>query len=115
MLERRKFIRVDTPVLIEFSDPATGKTQRSFTQDISESGLRFSTETVFQIGQELTLALSLPFYESAMKATGQVVWIREISRLGGLQFEVGIRFLWIEDPDRHRLVRHLEVLLSRSG
>ena len=113
MEERRRYVRIETPALIEFPNPTTMKTERSFTQDVSESGLRFPTEVKLQIGQELALTLALPFDNTKMHATGEVQWIREISRLGAPQYEIGVRFRWIEDPDRHRLTRHLSSLIKR--
>ena len=107
MQERRRHIRVETPVLVEFPNPETMKTERSFTQDVSETGLCFPTPVKLQVGQELPLTLELPFHNSTMHATGEILWIRETSRLGAPQYEVGVRFRWIEDPDRQRLTRHL--------
>jgi len=115
MEERRRHIRVDTPVLVEFPNPGTMKTERSFTQDVSESGMRFPTAVKLAVGQELALTLQLPFHELTMHATGEVLWIREISRLGAPQYDVGVRFRWIEDPDRHRLTRHLASLFPRRA
>lgn len=112
MQERRRYIRVSTPVLIQFPNPATMKTERSFTQDVSESGLRFPTPVKLDIGQELPLTLHLPFQDRELHATGGVVWVREISRLGAIQYEVGVQFRWIEDPDRQRLSRQLGSLFG---
>ena len=107
MQERRQHVRVPTPVLIEFPNPSTMKTERSYSQDVSESGLRFPTTGKLQVGQQLALAIEMPFTNSTMHATGEVQWVRETSRLGAPQYEIGVRFLWIEDPDRQRLSRHL--------
>ena len=89
------------------------KTERSFTQDVSESGMRFPTTVKLQIGQELPITMELPFRDATMHATGQVQWIREVSRHGTPQCEVGVRFRWIEDPDRQRLTRHLSTLFGK--
>ena len=113
MEERRRYIRVETPVLVEFPHPATMKTERSFTQDVNESGMRFPTAVKLQVGQELALTLELPFHDAMMHATGEVLWIRETSRLGAPQYDVGVRFRWIEDPDRQKLMRHLSSLFPR--
>ncbi|MBI2494992.1 MAG: PilZ domain-containing protein [Candidatus Omnitrophica bacterium] len=107
MQERRRHIRVQTPIIVEFPNPSTMKTERSFTQNVSESGMSFPAAVKLQVGQELPLTLQLPFHDSTMHATGEIVWIREISRLGAPQYDVGVRFRWIEDPDRQRLTRHL--------
>ena len=113
MQEQRRHIRVQSPVLLEFPNPATMKTERSFTQDVSESGARFPTTVKLSVGQELPIRLALPFHDGPMHATGEVMWVREISRLGAPQYEVGVRFRWIEDPDRQRLSRHLSTLFPR--
>ena len=113
MQERRRHIRVEAPILVEFPNPVTMKTERSFTQDVSESGMRFPTAVRLQIGQELALTLELPFQNSSLHATGEILWIREISRLGTPQYEIGVRFLWVEDPHRQHLNRHLVSFLPR--
>ena len=112
MQERRQHVRLSSPVLIQFPNPSTWKTEQSFTHDISESGLRFPTAVKLQIGQELALTLELPFERSTFHATGEVIWIREIARLGTTHYDVGVRYKWIEDPDRQRLERHLRTLFS---
>jgi Tfp pilus assembly protein PilZ len=89
------------------------KTERSYTQDVSEAGMRFPTAVKLEIGQELPLTLQLPFQDGNFHATGEVVWIREIARLGAPQYDIGVRFRWIEDPDRQRLTRHLTIIGPR--
>ena len=112
MQERRQHVRLNSPVLIQFPNPLTWKTEQSFTLDISESGLRFPTPVKLQIGQEIALTLEVPFERSSFHATGDVIWIREIARLGATQYDVGVRFKWLEDPDRQRLERHLHTIFS---
>jgi Tfp pilus assembly protein PilZ len=106
MQERRQHVRVQTPVLLEFSR-AGEALERSFTRDVSESGVRFPTTVKLEIGQEIDLSLQLPARDVVLKATGQVVWIKEISRLSTPQYEIGVRFRWTEDRDRDRLCHHL--------
>lgn len=113
MDERRRHIRVQTPVIVEFPNPETMKTERSFSQDVSESGMRFPTPVRLAIGQELAVTLELPFHAAPMHATAEILWIREVSRFGAPQYDVGVRFLWVEDPDRQNLVRHLASFFSR--
>ena len=113
MQERRQHIRVQTPIVVEFPNPSTMKTERSFSQDVSEAGMHFPAAVKLQVGQELPLTLQLPFQDSPMHATGEIVWLREVSRLGAPQYDVGVRFCWIEDPDRQRLARHLAELFRR--
>jgi hypothetical protein len=100
MGERRQHVRMTTPVLIEFPCPGTMKTERSYTMDVSESGMRFPTPVKLEMGQEFPVVLQLPFEHVTLHATAVVVWLREIARLGAPQYEVGVRFRWIDDPDR---------------
>ena len=112
MIERRSHVRFQVPVLIEFPNPESMKTERSFTYDVSQSGIRFPTPVALRVGQEVPLALQLPFHDAPFHATGEVMWVREVARLGTSQFEVGMRFRWIEDPDRQRLNRFFQNFLS---
>jgi Tfp pilus assembly protein PilZ len=113
MQERRRFIRVKTPVMVQFPHPSTMKTERSYTQDVSDTGIRFPTTVKLQIGQELALTMQLPYeHPSEFQATGQVIWVREVARFGGVQYDVGLRFRWIEDPDRQRLGRYLQAVFT---
>ena len=114
MQERRRFVRVQTPVLVEFPNPETMKTERSFTQDVSEIGMRFPTAVRFQVGHQFPVALELPRRDATMQATAEVMWIREVSRLGAPQYDVGVRFKWIEDPDRQQLIRHLTAFFPQQ-
>ena len=113
MDERRQSIRVPTPVLIEFPNPTTMKTERSYSQDVSETGLRFPTTLKLAVGQQMVLTIQLPFSNTVMHTTGEVQWIKETSRLGDPQYEVGVKFIWIEDPDRRHLARHLTNFFPR--
>jgi hypothetical protein len=113
MQEQRRHIRINTPALVEFPNPATMKTERSFTQDLSDAGLRFPTDVKLDVGQELPITLELPFHDATLHMTAEIMWVRMTSRLGAVQYEVGARFRWIEDPDRQRLQRHLGALLRR--
>ena len=110
MREQRRYIRLGTPVLVEFPNPETMKTERSFTEDVSETGIRFPTTVKLRVGQQIPLTIELPFNNTSMQATGEVLWIREIARLGAAQYDVGIQFHWFEERDRHKLARHLAEL-----
>ena len=113
MEERRRYIRVKTPVMIEFPNPVTMKTERSFTVDVSDTGVRFPTAVRMQVGQELPLTFQMPYeHPASFQATGQVAWVREIARMGAPQYEIGVRFRWIEDPARQRLGKYLQAVFS---
>ena len=113
MQEQRKHVRFQVPIMVEFPNPSTMKTERSFSSDVSETGLRFPTPVRFEVGHELPLTLQLPYQDQPFHATGEVMWVRQIARLGSThQYEIGLRFRWIEDPDRQRLGRFFQHVRS---
>jgi c-di-GMP-binding flagellar brake protein YcgR len=112
MQERREHVRMQAAVLVEFVDPATSQPERSFTRDLSLTGMRFPTAVKFQVGQEVPFMLDLPSPQAPFHATGRIVWIREIARAGEAQYEVGARFHWVEDPDQQRLGSFLRARVS---
>lgn len=57
--ERRQSPRVQAPVMVEFQDGGAEGLERTFTQDVSDSGMRFPTRVKLEIGQELPLVLHL--------------------------------------------------------
>ena len=112
MQERRQYIRLQVPVLVEFANPTTLKTERSYTLDISELGIRFPTTVRMPISQQLALTLQLPFQNGTFHVTGEIAWVREIARMGATQYEVGLRFRWMEEADLQRLSRFLQNFLT---
>lgn len=112
MQERREQVRLQAAVLVEFTDPSTSEPQRSFTHDLSLSGMRFPTSVQFQLGQEVPFTLDMASPQPAFHATGRIVWVREVAQAGGAHYEVGVRFHWVEDPDQQRLDSFLRARVS---
>ncbi len=114
MKERRKFVRVDTPVLIEYKNPKTRKTERSFTSDVSQKGMRFPSNVSFKIGDTLKMELGMPPHEEMMGVNGHIVWVREIAQYTISQYEIGITFEWEEKHDAHALAQYLQSLVVQD-
>ena len=93
--------------MVEFMDPSSRETERSFTRDVSEEGMRFPTTVKLAVGQEVNFLLQLPAEQTTVQTHAQVIWVREISRRMSPQYEVGVRFRWKKDPSRDQLVRYI--------
>lgn len=111
MKERRKFVRVDTPILIEYKHPKTRKTERSFTHDVSQKGMRFPSNVAFNSGDTLRLELGMPPHEEMMGVKAHVVWVREIAQYTISQFEIGVTFEWEERHNQMSLAKYLKSLV----
>ena len=103
--ERRIFDRREFEVRVDLLSEDTFFT--GFTENISEGGLFIATEAPAEIGDELSLRLSLMGRE-AQEYRVAVRWIRPPGARGGLPTGMGVQFLDLPEPHRVRLQEFIE-------
>lgn len=100
MAERRKFIRFNTPVNLEYRtltlNPIFGK---ALAKDLSREGVRVELKEQMPIGTMMELALNVPGDNLPVFATGKVAWA------DGL--EAGLRLTKINPSDRARVLEYV--------
>lgn len=98
--ERRRFERHDTPISYRSARPEV------FSQilDISIGGMRVVTANEWPPGHRTQMALMVPG-GAILNMTGEVVWSRP---LASGDWEVGLRFVDVNDLDRYRLASLLQ-------
>lgn len=98
--ERRKFLRFNTPLEMEFKtltlNPIFGK---ALTQDLSREGVRFGIRNSLSVGTPLELRLNVPGDNLPVFATGKVAWA------DGL--DAGVRLTKISTDDRARVLEYV--------
>jgi len=103
--EKRESERVSLSVDIHLSSDS--QFFSGLSGDISEGGLFLSTYRAIAIGSPVALEFSLPGAQDAVRAKGEVRWLREHST--GQPRGVGIAFEELADEDRERIERFCTV------
>jgi len=109
LIERRRFIRLNAPVNIEYTMPDSGKIYSSVTKNISADGLRIEGDSSFtpNDSETLELKLKIPGAVSPVHARGKVIWKKKISLEDGAPFDVGIEFTEIEEDNKNTFLKFL--------
>ena len=100
MIERRKYMRFNTPLDVEYKsltlNPIFGK---ALAKDLSREGLCVKTKHKLSIGTTLELSLNVPGDNLPVFATGKVAWADGI--------EAGLKLTKITQKDRARVLEHV--------
>lgn len=104
--DRRKFIRLEMPIEVDYISKASGLLKKTISKDISAEGLRFLTNTSIEKNEDLELRLVLPEARNPVHIMGKVIWIKKFS-LDENAFEVGIEFIKIEEDNKNTFLKFL--------
>ena len=104
-LERRRFKRVQAPVLSRPLGAALVEDRRA-VGDISLGGVRVYTDDEHDEGEHLELELFLPDGNTVTLDT-KVVWIDALPNAQPAKYEVGLRFIDIAADDLERIEKVL--------
>ena len=114
MEERRRFVRLDTRLDVNFTVLPTTQVQQTLTKDIGGGGICFFADRELKPGDRLQVSMKLPDRERPVNFTAEVVWSEAYEVIGksGRQrsVEVGVRFLEIAPQDQEAVMQH--VILS---
>ena len=92
MKEKRRYKRILVRFPIEIIDEnAKVKETIAHIRDLSEGGMRFRSQLVFEVGTALRLVLSIPDISKDMCIAAKVVWARPSTSSPGNV--VGVSFL----------------------
>lgn len=98
MIENRKFIRLKSPLPVEYKilrKHKRQKTQDSYMKNISVGGLSLCVVEDVRHGELLQLDIRIPHFEDPVRVVGDVVWFTatknrdsgEIDRYAGIRFK----------------------------
>ena len=109
MQEKRKFVRIDWPVLVQYKtleDPLTN--DQIVGKDISEGGVSFIVYERLSRGMNLDIQIQTPFDSLPIFAKAKVAWIENVGKEHEKMFEVGVEFTEINQKDQTRLKTYIE-------
>ena len=114
MEERRRFVRLDTRLEVEYAVLPTGSPRVTVSKDISGGGICFFADRALSVGSKLQITMRLPGREQPVHFTAEVMWSQQYEVIGRVQrdkaVEVGVQFVDISPQDHDAIVRH--VILS---
>jgi len=107
-IERRKYVRLQTPISLSYILPESGNVQTTSTKNISADGLRFETyDRSLKEASVVELRLSIPQAANPVHAKGRVVWKKKMSLADAAPFDCGIEFVEIEEDNKNTFLKFL--------
>ncbi len=108
LIERRKYIRLKTPVSVTCTVPETGSVYNALTKDISTDGLRMESGAKdIKISGIVELKLDIPGTHNPVHVKGKIVWKKRLSIEDSAPYEVGVEFIEIEEDNKNTFLKFL--------
>ena len=115
MEERRKLVRLDTSVKVNYRIlTAVNLSSDSVSQDFSEGGIRIEVKEPIQPKTLLSLEIAVPGEKEPVRAKGEVIWMERYIKQLKPVYEVGIKFLDIDVNERNRLSQYFLAVLKNK-
>ena len=109
MKEKRKFVRIEWPVVVQYKTLEEPCTQDQIVgKDISEGGICFIVYERLTKGTKLDLEIQVPFDSMPIFAKGTVAWIKKVGEEHTRTFEAGVSFIEMDPRDQKRLKMYIE-------
>lgn len=111
--ERRSTPRFRAYHPVRLHGPSTPQVVETLTKDLSLSGLRCLSPTLFPVSTEIGLEVVLSTGDEPLTVRGRTVWFQTISQ--SEQFDLGISFLDFPPQNKRRLSAYLDRLSRQSA
>ena len=107
MSEKRKFMRFDVAVEVEYMVPGNGTPIEgiSVTRNLSREGMQITVNGKLVPGTELEIKLRIPEDVAPVYAKGDLVWV-EKSEVK-VESAAGVKFTQMSPFDRNRILDHV--------
>lgn len=108
LTERRRFLRLRTPINITYAGAQNGKIHTAVTKDISADGIRFETHD--KNLKELNIVemkLDLPGAANPVHARTKIMWKKKVSLADDAAYDVGAEISEIEEDNKNTFLKFL--------
>lgn len=105
MRERRKYVRADGLVLINYKFPQLNLEGKSSAYDISGAGTRISVAQKLNCGSAAELQIYLPGCSQTILAKAEVVWADKCKKTE--YFYAGLKFNAIDEHSKDRIASYV--------
>ena len=108
LVERRRYIRLKTPIPLTYTIPNTGNIYNSVTKDISSDGLRFESKVKdLKESVIIEVKLEIPGANNPVHAKGSIIWKKQMSLEDDAPYNVGIEFTEVEEDNKNTFLKFL--------
>lgn len=111
MEERRKYVRLDASIKVEYKVLKDAKAKREvISKNISGGGVCFSVKEGLKSKTILEMEIGIPDGAEPICAKGEVVWLQGLpisQEARRKYFEVGVKFIRIASLDRDRILNYV--------
>jgi len=107
MSEKRKFMRFEVPIELEYMVPGNGAPIEgiSVTKNLSREGMQTCLNSRLIPGTELEIKLRIPADPAPVYAKGDIVWIDKAE--DKTESAAGIKFTQMSPFDKNRILDHV--------
>jgi hypothetical protein len=108
LIERRRYIRLKTPIPLTYTIQGSGNVYNSLTKDISADGLRFESKSK-DLKESANIELKLDIYgsENPVHVKGKIIWKKQVSLEDDAPYDVGVEFTVIEEDNKNTFLKFL--------
>ena len=107
-IERRKYVRLLTPLSIAYAVPGSGNIRQAMTKNVSADGLRFeATDADLKETTMIEIKLDIPTAPNPIHAKGKIVWRKRLSLEDGSPSDYGVEFMEIEEDNKNTFLKFL--------
>lgn len=111
-VERRRFVRLRTPITISYTIPETNTIRTATTKNISADGLMFETgDAALKEPSIISLIIDIPSASNPVHAKGKVIWTKKTSLQDGAPIDCGVELIGIEEDNKNTFLKFLCDLL----
>ena len=108
LIERRRYIRLKTPIVVTYTVSGAGGIYNAVTKDISADGLRFQTpEKYIKEGDLVEMSMYIQKITSPVHAKGKIMWKKKLSLEDSAPFDVGTELIDIEEDNKNTFLKFL--------
>jgi c-di-GMP-binding flagellar brake protein YcgR len=116
MQEKRRFVRIEWPVVVQYKALEEPSTQDQIVgRDISEGGVSFTVYERLTKGTKLDMQVQFPFDSMPIFAKGEIAWIRKAGEEHSKAFEIGVSFIEVDSKDKKRFKMYIENEIKARG
>ncbi len=108
LIERRRYVRLQTPINISYTVPETGNTLNTSTKNISADGIRFETlNKAIKESDILELKMVIQTAPNPVHAKAKIIWKKKISLEDAAPYDCGLEFIEIEEDNKNTFLKFL--------